>query len=183
MQDLIRFQVPCKLEFTKLVENFTEIIAHYLQPKPSDEVISKLRAVMNEVFINIVNHSDTAKENEVVRFQFEIGMKSVCISVYDYGPGFTVNDNVPPYSKNLIGEKKLLREVIDGSVYYSVVDAYSVAFTFEEKEEAALDMLDEFSGLEGHGMGMSIITKLMDSVTYSYVGDGKYDWKLVKNLV
>jgi len=182
MEDLIRFQIPCKLEFTKLVEDFTEIISQYLQPKPSVEFATKLKAVMNEVFINIVNHSNTAEEKEVVRFQFEIGMKSVCISVYDYGPGFEVNSKVPPYPKDLIGKKFLLREVIDGSVYYTVADTYSVSFTFEEKEEAALDMLDEYSGLEGHGMGMSIITKLMDSVTYSYVGDGKYDWKLVKQL-
>lgn len=182
MEDLIRFQVPCKLEYTKLVEDFTEIISQYLQPKPTDEFATKLRAVLNEVFINIVNHSDTAKEKEVVRFQFEIGMKSVCISVYDYGPGFKIDDHVPPYPKELIGKKFLLREVIDGSVYYRVSDIYSVSFTFEEKDEAALDMLDDFSGLEGHGMGMSIITKLMDSVTYSYVGEGKYDWKLVKQL-
>lgn len=182
MEDIIRFQIPCKLEYTRLVEEFTEIIAQYLQTKPSDEFSSRLRTVMNEVFINIVNHSDTAKEKEFVRFQFEIGIKSVFISVYDYGPGFKVHGHIPPYPKDVIGERLLLRDVIDGSVYYSAIDPYSVSFLFEENEEASLDMLDEFPEIEGHGMGMSIITKLMDSVTYSYVGEGKFDWKLAKKL-
>ncbi len=182
MQDLVRLHVPCKLEYTKLVEDFTESISGYIQSADNPQFNQKLRTVMNEVFINVVEHSDTAARNEIVRFQFEIGMKYFSISIYDYGPGFKAEGHYPPYPKNLTGKKFKLRDVIDGTVSYTVVDPFSISFSFEESEEADLDMFDELSNLKEHGLGMSIVTKLMDSVTYSYIGEGKFDWKLIKQL-
>lgn len=181
MQDIIRLHVPCKLEFTKLVEDFTKISATYLNPKATTEFTQKLCSVMNEVFINIVKHSKTSEENEIIRFQFEIGLKYFSISIYDYGPGFKANDHLPPYPKECIGEKYKLRDVIDGIVYYTVSDPFSIIFSFEEKQDVELDDLMDFEKLNDNGLGMSIVTKLMDTVTYSYVGNGKFDWKLVKN--
>ena len=64
MKDIIRFHVPCKLEYTKLVEDVSDLISSYLNLKNNEQFASKLRAVMNEVFINIVEHSDTAAQNE-----------------------------------------------------------------------------------------------------------------------
>lgn len=182
MSDIIRFHVPCKTKYTKLVEEFSTHVGSFLTEKTSAHFIQKLRAVMNEIFVNIVEHSDTAKQNEIVRFQFEIGSEYFTTSIYDYGPGFAAENHRPPYPEHLIGKKFKLRDVLDGTVFFSVIDPFSLIFTFEEKKETALNELNDFSMLDDHGLGLSIVTKIMDNVTYSYLGNGKYDWKLVKKL-
>ena len=66
-----------------------------------------------------------------------------------------------------------------------MVNPYSVSFTFDSKEEtdeSEFNRMEEIDFLQGHGFGVSIITKIMDSVTYSFVGEGKYDWVMIKNL-
>ncbi len=180
--DIIRFHVPCKLEYTRLVEEVTGQIGVYFQKRMAPAFGQKLRAVMNEVFINIVKHSDTAAQNEVVRFQFEIGLDYLTISIYDYGPGFKAGRHKPPYPDSLCGKTFKLRDVIDGKVYFTVVNPMEVSFSFKEKEEANLEQLGELDALNDHGLGLSIITKLMDTVTYTYIGNGKFDWKLIKRL-
>lgn len=182
MDDILRFHVPCKIRYIKLVEDFTKIISSYLHPNSSEEFSIKLCQVMNEVFTNIVKHSKTSEVNEIVRFQFEIGLKYFSISIYDYGPGFKAEDSQPPYSKKVIGKKYKLRDVIDGSVYYTITDPFSVTFSFEEFKDSGLTEFADLEKLQEDGLGMSIVTKLMDTVTYSYVGNGKFDWKLIKKF-
>lgn len=183
MDDILRFHVPCDLRYTKLVEEFTRNISKYLHPNGSEEFAVNLCQVMNEVFINIVNHSNTSAENEIVRFQFEIGLKYFSISIYDYGPGFIAADSQPPYSKKVIGRRFKLIDVLDGSVYYTVTDPFSVTFNFDESDESVADTdIANYEKLREDGLGMSIVTKLMDTVTYSYVGNGKFDWKLIKKF-
>lgn len=182
MNDIIRFHVPCRVEYTKLVEDVTDLISNYLQFQESAQFASKLRSVMNEVFINIVEHSDTAAQNEVVRFQYELGLHYFTISIYDYSPGFKADGHYPPYPKELSGKSYKLRDVLDGSVYFTIVDPFTVSFRFEEKQDVNLDQLEELGSVKDNGMGISIVTKLMDTVTYSYIGEGKYDWKLIKKI-
>jgi len=182
MNDIIRFHVPCNTQYTKLVEEVSVQIGTYLTNKTSAHFIQKLRAVMNEIFINIVEHSDTAKQNEIVRFQFEIGLEYFTTSIYDYGPGFAADGHYPPYPEKVIGQRFKLRDVIDGSVYFTVIDPFSLTFSFVEKEETDLNAFEGLDLLNDHGLGISIVTKIMDNVTYSYLGHGKYDWKLVKKL-
>jgi len=178
MQDILRFHVPCRKEYAKLVEDFALISSHHLNPNGDEEFKSKICVVMNEVFNNIVNHSKTADENECVRFQFEIGLKYFSISIYDYGPGFEADGKLPPYPKEFIGKKYKLRNVIDGEVGYRVVDPFSISFVFDKNEND----VDNVDNLSDSGLGMSIVTKLMDTVTYSYIGNGKFDWKLYKKF-
>ncbi len=181
MQDIIRFHVPCDLKYTKLVEDFSRISAPLLYPDSDETFAHKLCAVMNEVFVNIVEHTDTSKEHEIVRFQFEIGLKYFSISIYDYGPGFDADGHYPPYPKEVIGKKYHLRKTLDGDVYYRVADPFSINFVFEEKE-MDFDGFDNLDSLQDNGLGLSIVTKLMDTVTYAYIGNGKFDWKLVKQF-
>jgi anti-sigma regulatory factor (Ser/Thr protein kinase) len=182
MNDILRFHVPCKMEYTKLVEDFIKISSPYLHPKSSPDFVTKLCTVMNEVFVNVIEHTNTAAENEIVRFQFELGLKYFSISIYDYGPGFKADGHLPPYPKDSIGRKFKLRDVLDGTVFYSIMDPFSISFSFEEKEDVELDDLAELDKLDDTGLGMSLVTKLMDTVNYSYVGNGKFDWKLIKKL-
>jgi len=182
MQDILRFHVPCDKKYTKLVEDFMRISADYLNPGCDASFILKLCTVMNEVFINIVEHTRTAEEEEFVRFQFEIGLKYFSISIYDYGPGFAADGFYPPYPKQVIGKSYLLRDVLDGKVLYKVNDPFSITFYFEEKNEVDMEKKDLLDRADENGLGMSIVAKIMDTVTYSYVGNGKFDWKLVQKL-
>ena len=182
MNDIVRFHVPCKKEYTHLVEEVAAQIGVYLKSKVSPQFIQKIRAVMNEIFMNIVNHSETAEKQEIVRFQFEIGHEYFTTSIYDYGRGFSAEGYHPPYPEKVIGKTFKLRDVLDGSVHFQVVDPFTLTFAFIEKEQSETELIDEFALLDDHGLGISIITKIMDSVSYSYLGNGKYDWKLVKKL-
>ncbi len=184
MSDIVRFHVPCKLEYTRMVEDFAQLIASYLQVPDvhKTELSQNLRAVMNEVFINIVKHSNTAAIDEMVRFQFEMGMKFILISIFDHGPGFQAESYYPPYPQYLFGRKFLLNKVLDGWVYYTILDPFTVSFSFEQGPFREKDDIIDPGVLQDHGLGLSIITKLMDYVTYTYIGEGKFDWKIVKNL-
>jgi anti-sigma regulatory factor (Ser/Thr protein kinase) len=181
MREITRLHVPCKIKYTKLVEDFTYSLGEHIYPNDHG-ARNRLSAVMNEVFTNIVKHSDTSDQNEMVRLQMEIESGLLIISIYDYGPGIEVEKQLPPYNTSLIGTKKIYRKVIDGIVYLTVLDPNSLSFYFvnvEEDESQDTMILDD---LQGHGLGLSIVTKIMDSLTYTFIGEGKYDWKMTKKL-
>ncbi|MBD3223895.1 MAG: hypothetical protein GF313_04150 [Caldithrix sp.] len=181
MTDIIRFHVPAKMEYVNMVENFSSLVSDFLKKENKSEHYSDLRAVLNEVFINVIKHSDTVIQKEVVRFQFEFDHPYFTISVYDYGPGFQADGHFPPYPREIIGNRYHLRDVVDGSVGFTISDPFTIRFYFMEKEQT--DKYEKtLDQLEDHGLGISIITKLMDTVNYSYIGQGKFDWKLVRKL-
>jgi anti-sigma regulatory factor (Ser/Thr protein kinase) len=184
MKDVLRLHVPSNIKYTRLVEDFTRSTMEYIYPD-DEQIRHKFCAVMNEVFVNIVKHSDTSKLDELVRIQFQIGEKDFLISIFDFGPGVKISNNLPPYDNKNIGSKFEFRKVVDGTVYATVMNPYSLSFSFEpndEMENLDFERIDETNLLQGHGFGVSIITKIMDSVTYSFVGEGKYDWRMIKNL-
>jgi anti-sigma regulatory factor (Ser/Thr protein kinase) len=181
MKEITRLHVPSKIKYTKLVEDFTYSLGEHIYPD-NEEARNRLGAVMNEVFTNIVKHSDTSNQEEMVRFQMEIESGLLIISIYDNGPGIEVENQLPPYDKSLIGKHRKLRKVIDGVVYVTVLDPNSLSFYFVTNEEAELQDADNLKDLHGHGLGLSIVTKIMDSTTYTSIGEGKYDWKMTKKL-
>lgn len=181
MREITRLHVPSHIKYTKLVEDYTISLGDHIYP--DDEAArNTLGAVMNEVFTNIVKHSNTADLDDMVRLQMEVGSGLLVISIYDNGPGIEINNQLPPYDESLIGEKRVFREVMDGVVYLTVTSPNSLSFSFSD----ALDDLPgdegDLSRLKGHGLGLSIITKIMDSLTYTLIEDGKFDWKMIKKL-
>ena len=181
MKQILRLHVPCEIQFTRLVEDFMQSSTQFIYPD-NERFRNELTSAMNEVFTNIVQHSDTAKFGDIVRIQVEIGTRTFFISIYDNGPGIEINNQLPPYNKNLVGQKIEFKKVLDGMVYVIISNPYSISFKFEPSEEKDFNRLDELDILNDHGLGISIITKIMDSVTYSYVGDGKYDWQMIKQI-
>jgi anti-sigma regulatory factor (Ser/Thr protein kinase) len=181
MKEITRLHVPSKIKYTKLVEDFTYSLGEHIYPD-DDGARNRLSAVMNEVFTNIVKHSDTSNQDEMVRFQMEIESGSLVISIYDNGPGIEVESQLPPYDKSLIGKHQKLRKVIDGIVYLTVLDPNSLSFYFVKGKETELQNPESLDDLRGHGLGLSIVTKIMDSITYTSIGDGMYDWKMTKKL-
>jgi anti-sigma regulatory factor (Ser/Thr protein kinase) len=83
MKDVLRLHIPSDIKYTRLVEDFTRSAMEYIFPD-NEQIRNKLIAVMNEVFVNIVRHSDTSKFAELVRIQFEIGAKAFLISIFDF---------------------------------------------------------------------------------------------------
>jgi anti-sigma regulatory factor (Ser/Thr protein kinase) len=181
MKEITRLHVPCKIKYTKLVEDFTYSLGEHIYPNDED-ARNRLSAVMNEVFTNIVKHSGTSDQDEMVRLQVEVESGLLVISIYDHGPGIEVEGQLPPYEKSLIGIKKVHRKVIDGIVYLTVLDPNSISFYFVQGVDKEMHNFDNLSDLKGHGLGLSIVTKIMDSLTYTSIGDGKYDWKMTKKL-
>jgi anti-sigma regulatory factor (Ser/Thr protein kinase) len=181
MKQILRLHVPCDIQFTRLVEDFMKSSTQFIYPD-DEKFRNELTSVVNEVFTNIVQHSDTAKFGDIVRIQVEIGTRTFFISIYDNGPGIKIDHKLPPYNKDMVGQKFEFKKVLDGIVYAIISNPYSVSFKFEEGEEKDFNRMDELEALNDHGLGISIITKIMDSVTYSYVGDGKYDWQMIKRL-
>ncbi len=184
MPDIIRFHVPCKIEYTRMVEDFSELISNYLKVDSEErqKLAQSLRAVVNEVFINIVKHSNTSAMDEMVRFQFEMGLNFIEISIFDNGPGFEAESHYPPYPPYLFGKTFPLNKVLDGLVSFKILDPFTVSFVFEETPDLETDFEKTANILRDHGLGLSIITKIMDQVTYSYIGEGRFDWKLVKQI-
>ncbi len=184
MGDIVRFHVPCKIEYTRMVEDFSELISNYLKVSEDEKkkLAQNLRTVINEVFINVVKHSNTSAIDEMVRFQFEMGLNFIEISIFDYGPGFEAESHYPPYPPYLFGKKYPLNKVLDGLVFFKILDPFTVSFMFEPNTEADINFEEQETVLRDHGLGLSIITKLMDQVTYRYIGEGRFDWKLVKQL-
>lgn len=128
---------------------------------------------MNEVFTNVVKHSNT----DLVQIKMSINPELFRISILDQGPGITVKNQQPPYDPKLIGYREPFRKVLDGTVYLIVNSPEQLMFTFED--ESVLQDLHQF---DGHGFGLSIITKIMDRLTYSALGDGKFSWEMSKRI-
>jgi anti-sigma regulatory factor (Ser/Thr protein kinase) len=177
-----RLHVPCDVQYTELVEEFVRFTTKSIFSKNTIRQ-SELCAAINEIFTNIINHSDTSRIDQIVRFQVDIGVKIISMSVFDNGPGFEIKRQLPPYTRELIGYKQELKRVIDGRVMATVIDNNTVAFSFEESQNDLKDRLAILKTLDGHGLGISIITKIMDSLCYKYLGKGKFDWQMKKQIV
>lgn len=180
MENIVRFHVPSKISYTSLVEDFMRSLGVHIYPTDQDKR-DNLCTVMNEVFTNVVKHSDTSKLDGMVRFQIEVGTKELKVSIFDHGPGIKINDQYPPYSAELIGQKFKFRRVLDGAVYLNVDSSHNLSFSFEGSKNEQ-EISENLKNLKGHGMGISIITKIMDSVTYSLKEDGQFDWQMTKKL-
>ncbi len=174
MKHTICLDIPGHIRFTQIIEDFTRSISRQFY---TDKTMNheNLCMVMNEVFTNVVKHSNTTKSEELVRIQMVIYPDELTISILDHGPGIMVKNQRPPYSPELIGYRKPFRKVVDGTVYLTVNSPLQLNFTF--KNETLVDDLHQF---HGHGFGLSIVTKIMDRLTYSALGDGKFSWEMTK---
>ena len=181
MKEITRLHVPSDIKYTKLVEDFILSFGEHIYPG-NEGARNRLGAVMNEVFTNIVKYSNTTEHDNMVRFQIGVESDLLVISIYDNGPGIVIDDQVPPYNPSLIGKRRKFRKVIDGTVYLTVLDPYSLSFSFMKSEKHGEEKSEDLTNLRGHGFGLSIVTKIMDSITYTYIGKGKYDWKMTKKL-
>jgi len=165
-----------------MAEEFAVILGKQMAVSGEENFIDELKQVMSDVFDNIVNYSNTAAQNEVVRFQFELGHQFFLISIYDYGPGFKADQFHPPYPKEFIGQTFKLCETEDGYILFKVVDPVTISFSFSTLDDSLKNKVSKYAVSTERCNNLTRITRMMDSVSYSYIGQGKYDWKLIRYL-
>ena len=176
MDHTISLYVPGHIQFTQMVEEFTRSICLHFYPDASMHH-DNLCMVMNEVFTNVVHHSETKNLNELVRIQMTVNPASIRVSIVDHGPGIRVNNQHPPYNPSLIGHREPFRRVLDGTVFLTVNSPEQLSFSFESGS-----LVSDLHQFNGRGFGLSIITKIMDRLTYSALGNGRFNWEMVKKI-
>jgi len=176
MDHTICLHVPGQIQFTQMVEDFTRSIClHFFSGASAHH--ENLCMVMNEVFTNVVKHSAALESDELVQIRMRINPGTLKISVLDHGPGIMVKNQRPPYNKALIGHSEPFRKVLDGTVYLTVTSPDQLIFTFEDQT-----LVRDLHQFNGHGFGLSIITKIMDHLSYSALGNGQFTWEMVKKI-
>ena len=172
MSQALFLYIPAEVQFTQLVEDFTRSVCSSFIDA---EVIhhDNIRMVMNELFTNSVKHTQT----EQVQIRMDVRTDTVKITLLDRGPGIMVKDQRPPYDQELIGHREPFRRVLDGTVYLTVCSPEQVRFTFENG-----GTFSDLHRLQGHGLGLSIVTKLMDQITCSTLTDGRSCWEIIKHI-
>jgi len=93
----------------------------------------------------------------------------------DAGKGFRIDNTLPPYPAEMIGHVYDFRTTLDGVVTCRVAEADTLEIAFLRKEEnwGAMRLED----LPVGGMGLSIISKVMDRVIYlTHVGPANLLW-------
>lgn len=170
----IILSVPPDLRFTETVENFVDVILPHLSAKNSLMLAQQLRSILNEAFVNVIRHAPQNLE-QFVQVIFEVDQPRLMIYFPDQGGGIQVNGYAPPYPSELIGSSHVLLKTIDGEVMGLVEDKNSVLLSFKEEknDEEKTDMKQLLESVKEGGMGLSLITKLMDRVRFVFIeGEG-----------
>ncbi len=178
-KDKIVILVPCCLKFTETVENSVNIILPLLKVSDAEKTAFDLKVVLNEAFVNVVNYCSN-ELSTAVQIMFDVEPHRLGIRIRDRGKGLPIQEQYPPYPNKMVGTKQVLLKTMDGEVIAYVDNDHTITLTFQEHnlEDISSEVLFE-SAKEG-GMGISLMTKLMDEVRFTYL-ESKYNYlELVK---
>jgi anti-sigma regulatory factor (Ser/Thr protein kinase) len=93
----------------------------------------------------------------------------------DTGPGITVNGTSPPYGLRMTGHSYPFSHTLNGVVFCHVLEPEVLEFTVQGKRVDVSNVSTD--DIPTHGMGMGIMAKVMDRVTYlSHVGAWNLLW-------
>jgi anti-sigma regulatory factor (Ser/Thr protein kinase) len=93
----------------------------------------------------------------------------------DDGPGFSIEEHLPPYPPDLIGYTGEYRRTLDGRLLIHVVDATTVELSFVEAPRDFESIVIE--EIPTNGMGLAIVAKIMSRVRYlSNIGNANVLW-------
>lgn len=180
-KDILTFWVPSHLRFTQTVENFVNVILPLLKVSDAEKTIFELKVVLNEAFVNVVNYcsSNSSTLTEIV---FEVEHPRLGICFRDEGKGLSVQGQYPPYPQKMVGTKQLLLKTLDGKVVAHVENEHTVLLNFLEFNLDNIPPEVLIASAKDRGMGISLMTKIMDEVRFKYLpGEGNC-LELVKYL-
>lgn len=166
-KDKIILSVPCQRRFAAIVESFVDILLPLLNGSASEHTAFELKVVLNEAFINVINHSSSDLKS-LVEIMFEIEPHRLGIRFRDTGRGMPIHKHYPPYPEQMIGTSQVLLKTMDGKVIAYIKDNRTLILTFKENniEKISSERLAELA--RDGGMGISLMTKIMDEVRFQY---------------
>jgi anti-sigma regulatory factor (Ser/Thr protein kinase) len=95
--------------------------------------------------------------------------------VPDTGLGITVNGTPPPYGLRMTGHSYPFSHTLNGVVFCHVIEAEVLEFTVQDKRVDVANIATD--DIPTNGMGMGIMARVMDRVTYlSHVGGWNLLW-------
>ena len=182
MNRKIVLSVPSDIHYLATVESFAELlIKRYDLSEDERSIFSRrLRATLNEAFVNVIRHTPVP-ENALVEVEFELNESELIIRFPDWGRGLKIDGFYPPFPEELIGTDHLFLKTIDGEVHVHVESAQSLKLWFKEfnKNLTPEKLLENVS--EG-GMGLSIIVKTMDEASFIWDEQRGHYLEIKKNL-
>ena len=177
--DAIILSVPCDFRFTAAVENSVRIVLPLLNGFSSDKLELELRTVLNEAFVNIVKHCKP-KPKEMAKIVYSVHSNRLELNVFDSGKGLAVNNQLPPYPVAIVGTTQPLFKTFDGQVMAKVLDHNTLVAIFREDDIDNIGRDEIISSTKPGGLGIPIMTKLMDEVQFHYLGDAGQVLKMIK---
>lgn len=176
----IALTVPCDLKYTTVVENSVHVIAPFLDGVFSNKFKLDLRIILNEAFVNAVKHGcpDSYKQT---RITFGFDSNSFEVSIKDPGKGILVNEFAPPYPESLIGCTEVIQKTLDGQVMAFVENHDRLKISFDEIDLADLEKSGYLEITPTGGLGISLMTKIMDEIYFEYLGDDGHLLRMVKH--
>ncbi len=166
MNRKVILSVPSDIHYLATVESFAELLIKRYELSAEDQSTfsRRLRATLNEAFVNVLRHTPVP-EDALVEIEFEIAAQDLIMRFPDWGRGVKVAGFFPPFPQKLIGTDHLFIKTIDGEVHVTIESAHSLKLWFKEAEnpKKAENLLENVS--EG-GMGLSIIIKTMDEARF-----------------
>lgn len=166
MNRKIVLSVPSDINYLATVESFAELLIkrYDLSEEERSTFSRRLRATLNEAFVNVIRHTPVP-ENALVEIEFEIDEPELIIRFPDWGKGLEIEGFFPPFPEKLIGTDHLFLKTIDGEVHVQVESKFSLKLRFKEFNKN-LDPDKLLENVSEGGMGLSIIVKTMDEARF-----------------
>ncbi len=182
MNRKIVLSVPADINYLATVESFAELLIKRFELSEEERTAfsRRLRATLNEAFVNVLKHTPVP-ENALVEIEFEIDTPELVIRFPDWGKGVAIDGCYPPYPQKLIGSDHLFLKTIDGEVHFSVESDRVLKLWFKDFAENMNpdNLLENVS--EG-GMGLSIIVKTMDEARFVWDEERGHYLEIRKHL-
>ncbi len=167
----IELRIPFDLKYTPLVEEFSVQVFKLGKKEAEAPDILQVRTAVNEAFINVIENSPESARTEPVCISFSVDPFSLQVELMDTGNGIKINDQLPPYPHEMVGKTFELLRTFDGIVWCKVETNRDISLSFESQIELSRELNRE--QISVGGLGISIMTKLMNSVEYHYSEDKK----------
>lgn len=156
-------------------DNIPDEVGLILKPHPSlHHRKGQVIVALAEARGNVVRHTLDPSGGTCFLRQAPTGKPAIELLFGDLGPGLPINGMTPPYPPHMVGKVFEYRRTLDGFLSCTVMSENTVEMSFREADLAASLSIED---LPVGGMGLSIMAKVMDRVTYvTHVGPWNYLW-------
>lgn len=157
-------------------EDLLPVVRRLLAPYPPLQKRGlHILIALEEVRGNIVFHADDPRGGVCLVRHASSERPTLDVVFADRGGGFRIDDRLPPYGKEMLDREYEFRQTLDGVVSCRVAGADTVEIMFRRYPEG--HRLPDVEHLPVGGLGLSIMSKVMDRVVYlSHIGPANLLW-------